>query len=66
MVLIVILMMIVMKEKKKSFAIVYIILLAARLHFIQISSLISTAVQEGMCFYYSPHFASEETEVWRD
>ena len=43
-------MMIVMKEKKKSFAIVYIILLAARLHFIQISSLISTAVQEGMVF----------------
>ena len=62
----VILMMIVMKEKKKSFAIIYITLLAARLHFIQISSLISTAVQEGMCFYYSPHFASEETEVWRD
>lgn len=62
---IVVMMVMKRKEEKKTITVTYIILLPARLHFIQISSLTHTAIQEGMCCYHYPHFASEETEVWR-
>lgn len=54
------------EDENKTSTVVYIILLPARLSFTQISSLTTTATQEGVpCFINYPHFAGEEIALWR-